>query len=186
MYRSWCNAFPQSWSCCISCLSWAVQQHHIYLSWAVQHRFSLMASTTILFFSRGGQHRMTISSWAVQHYSFFMGSTALYFFSWTVHYFFLSYSFFPWVVQHYIFSSTVQHYHYHMLYNIIFRSYHIIAGVTLTRKNCIFYAKKEQATQIWKCCAFTVRKKQWPHTSNTFSLFVFCTQQRFVEHLPWV
>ena len=33
-------------------------------------------------------------------------------------------------------------------------------GVALTRKNCIFYAKKEQATQIGKCGAFTVRKKQ--------------------------
>ena len=32
-------------------------------------------------------------------------------------------------------------------------------GVALTRKNCVFYAKKEQATQIWKCRAFTVRKK---------------------------
>ena len=49
-----------------------------------------------------------------------------------------------------------------------------------------FTQKKEQATQIWKCCAFTVHKKQWPHTSNAFSLFIFCTQQRFVEHLPWV
>ena len=28
------------------------------------------------------------------------------------------------------------------------------------------YAKKEQATQIWKCRAFTVRKNQWPHTSK--------------------
>ena len=41
-----------------------------------------------------------------------------------------------------------------------------IPGVTLTRKKCVFYVKKEQATQIWKCRAFTVRKKQWPHTSK--------------------
>ena len=33
------------------------------------------------------------------------------------------------------------------------------SGVSLTRKKSVFYAKKEQATQIWKCCAFTVRKK---------------------------
>ena len=43
---------------------------------------------------------------------------------------------------------------------------HPYTGVTLTQKNCVFYAKKEQATQIWKCHAFTVRKKQWPHTSK--------------------
>ena len=40
------------------------------------------------------------------------------------------------------------------------------AGVALTRKNCVFYIKKEQAMQIWKCRAFTVRKKQWPYTSK--------------------
>ena len=40
------------------------------------------------------------------------------------------------------------------------------SGVALTQKNCVFYAKKEQATQIWKCRGFTVRKKQWPHTSK--------------------
>ena len=42
----------------------------------------------------------------------------------------------------------------------------ISSGEALTRKNCVFYTKKEQATQIWKCCAFTVRKNQWPHTSK--------------------
>ena len=41
-----------------------------------------------------------------------------------------------------------------------------IPGVALTPKKCVFYAKKEQTTQIWKCNAFTVRKKQWPHTSK--------------------
>ena len=40
------------------------------------------------------------------------------------------------------------------------------SGVAHTRKNCVVYAKKEQATQIWKYRAFTVRKKQWPHTSK--------------------
>ena len=34
-----------------------------------------------------------------------------------------------------------------------------VIGVALTRKKCVFYTKKEQATQIWKCRAFTVRKK---------------------------
>ena len=49
----------------------------------------------------------------------------------------------------------------------------LTSGVALTRKNCVFYAKKEQATQIWKCGAFTVRKKQWPHTSKCVSPFRF-------------
>ena len=33
-------------------------------------------------------------------------------------------------------------------------------GSHLREKIAFFYAKKEQATQIWKCRAFTVRKKQ--------------------------
>ena len=38
-------------------------------------------------------------------------------------------------------------------------SYTVFTGVALTRKNCVFYVRKEQATQIWKCREFTVRKK---------------------------
>ena len=39
-------------------------------------------------------------------------------------------------------------------------------GRTYVKKTAFFYAKKEEATQIWKCRAFTVRKKQWPLTSK--------------------
>ena len=35
------------------------------------------------------------------------------------------------------------------------RKHDVITGVALTRKNCVLYAKKEQATQIWKCRTFT-------------------------------
>ena len=34
------------------------------------------------------------------------------------------------------------------------------------REKTAFFTQKKQATQIWKCRAFTVRKKQWPHTSK--------------------
>ena len=46
-------------------------------------------------------------------------------------------------------------------------------GRTYAKKLCFFYAKKEQATQIWKCRAFTVPKKQWPHTSKCVESFRF-------------
>ena len=47
------------------------------------------------------------------------------------------------------------------------------SGVALMQKNCVFYAKKEQAAQIWKYRAFTVREKQWPHTSKCVQSFRF-------------
>ena len=49
-------------------------------------------------------------------------------------------------------------------------------GSHLREKTAFFYAKKEQAMQIWKCRVFTVREKQWPHTSKCVYSFCFLHQ----------
>ena len=63
----------------------------------------------------------------------------------------------------------------------------IYSGVALTRKNCVFYAKKRAGYANPKMlCVYCTQKSYLTH-QNAFSLFVFYTQQRrFVEPLPWV
>ena len=47
------------------------------------------------------------------------------------------------------------------------------------RENCVFYAKKSRLRKSENACVYcTVTSHQ-----NAFSLFVFCTHQRFVQHL---
>ena len=62
------------------------------------------------------------------------------------------------------------------------------AGVALTRKNCVFYAKKKSRLCKSENAVRLLYAKNSDLThQNAFSLFVFCThQRRFVEHLPWV
>ena len=61
------------------------------------------------------------------------------------------------------------------------------AGVALTRKNCVFYAKKSRLRKSENAVRLLYVKNSDLTHQNTFSLFVFCTQQRrFVEHMPWV
>ena len=64
----------------------------------------------------------------------------------------------------------------------------LYSGVALTRKNCIFYAKKKSRLHKSENAVRLLYAKNSDLThENAFSPFVFCTQQRrFVEHLPWV
>ena len=62
------------------------------------------------------------------------------------------------------------------------------AGVALTQKNCVFYAKKKSRLRksVHAVHLLYAKSSDLAH-QNAFSLFGFCTQQRrFVEHLPWV
>ena len=60
-------------------------------------------------------------------------------------------------------------------------------GVALTRKNCVFYAKKSRLRKYDNAVRLLYAKHSDLTHQNAFRLFVFCTQQRrFVEHLPWV
>ena len=62
-----------------------------------------------------------------------------------------------------------------------------LAGVAITRKKCIFYAKKKSRLRKSEnaVCLLYAKNSDLTH-QNAFSLFVFRTQKRFVEHLPWV
>ena len=61
-------------------------------------------------------------------------------------------------------------------------------GVALTRKNCVFDAKKKSRLRKSENAVRLLYAKNSDLThQNAFSLFVFCThQRRSVEHLPWV
>ena len=70
---------------------------------------------------------------------------------------------------------------------VAFSIFGYIAGVTLTRKNCVFYVKKSRLRKSENAVRLLYAKNSDLIHQNAFSLFVFCTQQRrFVEHLPWV
>ena len=62
-----------------------------------------------------------------------------------------------------------------------------VSGVALTQKNCVFYAKKKSRLHKSENAVRLLYAKNSDLThQNAFSLFVFCTQQLFVEHLLWV
>ena len=63
-------------------------------------------------------------------------------------------------------SSLMWHHCFAGLHAVMPKCEACYKGSHLCEKTAFFTQKKEQATQIWKCRVFAVRKKQWPHTSK--------------------
>ena len=72
-------------------------------------------------------------------------------------------------------------------FNLSMHTTNNISGVALTRKKLLFLRKKKSRLRKSENTVRLLYAKNSDLThQNEFSLFVFCTQQRFVEHLPWV
>ena len=59
-------------------------------------------------------------------------------------------------------------------------------GSHLREKTAFFTQKKSRLRKSENAVRLLYAKNSDLTHQNAFSLFVFCTQQRFVEHLPWV
>ena len=60
------------------------------------------------------------------------------------------------------------------------------SGVALREKTAFFMQKKSRLCKSENAVRLLYAKNSDLTHQNAFSLFVFCTQHRFVEHLPWV